>query len=255
MTMEIDAILFDFGGTLDFDGVDWFTRFYDYVLERADGQEINKVDFFAAIKQSAVEMNDMEDIMQLNVDQTVVRWMSHAHNIIKTDKAKGSEWQQTADLWDPLEIASGFMEDSHDVLKRNIAILEKLHGDYRLGCISNNWGNISGWCRQVNYDGYFEVMVDSALENSFKPDSVIFNAAIEKMDIDPAKTVYVGDRYDADVLGASGVGMIPLWLTGGTETIEDNIVHMDYGLRKAEYSVKPVKIRSLTDVLQISELF
>ncbi len=254
MTKEIDAILFDFGGTLDFDGVDWFTRFYDYVLDRADGRKIDKEFFFTSIKQSAVEMNDMDDIMQLNVDETVVRWMSHAHQIIKADKAKGDNWQQTADLWDPLDIAAEFMADSHDILKRNIETLEKLHGAYRLGCISNNWGNISGWCRQVNYDGFFEVMVDSALENSFKPDPVIFKAAIERMELDPAKTVYVGDRYDADVLGASGVGMIPLWLTGGTETIEDDVVYMDYGLRTSEYSVKPAKIRSLPDVLQISEL-
>ena len=255
MTLEIEAILFDFGGTLDYDGVDWFTRFYDFVLESAGDKEIAKERFFAAIKQSAVEMNDMDDIMQLNVDQTVVRWMTYAHEIIKNDKKSGSEWQQTAELWDPLDIASKFMEESHNILKRNIDTLEKLRGSYRLGCVSNNWGNIAGWCEQVNYDGFFEVMVDSALENSFKPDPVIFNAAINRMNLDPAKTVYVGDRYDADIIGSSGVGMIPLWLTGGTEKIEDNIVYMDHGLRQAEYSVKPVKIRSLTDVLQISELF
>ena len=255
MAKDIEAILFDFGGTLDFDGVDWFTRFYDYVLERANGTSVSKEKFFDAIKKSAVEMNDMEDIMTLNVDQTVVRWMTYAHEIIKNDTDSGSGWQETAELWDPLDVAAEFMDDSHQILKRNIEILEKLNGDFRLGCVSNNWGNIAGWCKQVSYDGFFEVMVDSALEKSFKPDPVIFNAAIDRMNLDPAKTVYVGDRYDADVIGSDGVGMTPLWLTGGTETIEDNVVYMDHGLRQSEYSVKPVKIRSLTDVLQISELF
>ncbi len=255
MRNKVEAVLFDFGGTLDFDGVDWFTRFYDYISGYAGDLVLDKPKFFGTMKRSAVEMTDMADIMSLNIDQTVVRWMENTHRIIMEDPSGDDGLIQIAELWDPYQVAADFMSDSHEYLKRNFDILSKLKQSYRLGCISNNWGNIEGWCKQVNYSDFFEVMIDSALEKSVKPDPVIFQAAIERMNLDPAKTVYVGDRYDADVLGASGVGMRPLWLTGGTEQIEADIVYMDYRLRQAEYTVKPAIIRSLTDVFQISELF
>lgn len=254
MSNQVEAILFDFGGTLDYDGIDWFTRFYEYVAGYAGGLEAEKLSFFLTMKQSAVEMTDMPDIMQLNIDQTVVRWMENTHRILLESSAEAESLVVWAEKWDPYQIASEFMADSHEYIKRNFDILAKLRDEYRLGCISNNWGNIEGWCQQVNYDGFFEVMIDSALENSVKPDPVIFQAAIERMGLDPSRTVYVGDRYDADVLGASGVGMIPLWLTGGKEVIESNIVYMDHGLRQSPYSVRPSMIRSLSDVFQISEL-
>ncbi|MBN2064746.1 MAG: HAD family hydrolase [Sedimentisphaerales bacterium] len=249
MAGKIDAVLFDFGGTLDFDGVDWFTRFYDYVVSHIGGNEPHKLNFFTAMKQAAMQMSDMNDIMSLNIDQTVIRWTETTHAIITAEKGHDSG------NWDPMLVAADFMSDSHKIIERNHGVLSELAREYRLGCISNNWGNIAGWCSQVNYDSFFEVMVDSARENSIKPDPAIFQVALQKMGLNPARTVYVGDRYDADVIGSSSVGMIPLWLTGGTETIENDIVYMDYGLRQWQYIVKPAKIRSLTDVLQISELF
>ena len=252
MTRQVEAILFDFGGTLDFDGVDWFTRYYDYVVE-VTGEHFDKPVFFGAMKDAAVSMNDMSDIMGLNMDQTVIRWMESTYSFLQDSSESGAK--DFAGLWQPLDIAEKFLTESHETLKRNYEILVKLQRNYRLGCISNNWGNVAGWCEQVNYDGFFEVMIDSAVEQSMKPEAKIFHAALTKMDIDPGKCVYVGDRYDADVLGASGVGMQPLWITGGTEVIEGNVVYMDHRLRQSEYSVQPVSVRSLTDVLQISELF
>lgn len=253
MTRKVEAILFDFGGTLDYDGIDWFTRFYDYVTEKTGGRHFDKPVFFGAMKDAAVSMNGMPDIMNLNMDQTVIRWMESTYSFLQCSREPVVN-DFTA-LWQPLEIAEMFLVHSHETLRRNYEILVKLQHYYRLGCISNNWGNVAGWCEQVNYDGFFEVMIDSAVEQSMKPDAKIFHAALTKMDIDPAKCVYVGDRYDADVLGSSGVGMRPLWITGGTEIIENNVVYMDHRLRQSEYSVQPVSVRSLTDVLQISELF
>ncbi len=46
-----------------------------------------------------------------------------------------------------------------------------------------------------------------------KPDPRVFHHACELVGTEPAATVYVGDEYDVDVLGAIGAGLRPVWLS------------------------------------------
>ena len=81
--------------------------------------------------------------------------------------------------------------------------------------MSNNWGNTAGWCEQYQFNDLFEVMVDSERVGAMKPDARIFQAALEPLRLPTAQCVYVGDRFDCDVLGAQGVGMKSVWITNG----------------------------------------
>ena len=45
-----------------------------------------------------------------------------------------------------------------------------------------------------------------------KPDPAIFLAGVAALQTDPATAVYVGDRWDIDVLGARGAGLPAVWL-------------------------------------------
>ena len=45
-----------------------------------------------------------------------------------------------------------------------------------------------------------------------KPDPRLFYAACEKLDVLPQESVYVGDIYGRDVLGAHRAGMTPVWI-------------------------------------------
>lgn len=45
-----------------------------------------------------------------------------------------------------------------------------------------------------------------------KPDPAIFHHACREMGTTPARCAMVGDRYDRDVAGALGVGMLGIWL-------------------------------------------
>ena len=49
-----------------------------------------------------------------------------------------------------------------------------------------------------------------------KPDSRIFHAAAESIDVACENIIYVGDRIDNDVEGASKVGMLPIMKTAYT---------------------------------------
>ena len=50
-------------------------------------------------------------------------------------------------------------------------------------------------------------IVDSTLAGVAKPDPAIFTPALDALNIDPAKVVYIGDTVHADVVGATNAGM------------------------------------------------
>jgi putative hydrolase of the HAD superfamily len=85
--------------------------------------------------------------------------------------------------------------------------------DYRCGVISN--GSITQQRRKLEQTGiatYFELVLVSEEIGSAKPASEIFLAACQRVPINPDRCVYVGDRFDHDVLASRAVGMQAYWI-------------------------------------------
>jgi len=78
---------------------------------------------------------------------------------------------------------------------------------YRLGIISNWSWNLRERVAQVGLDGYFELIWASAYAGCNKPHPDIFRQALARMDLLPARTLYVGDSYRHDVIGARNAGL------------------------------------------------
>jgi haloacid dehalogenase superfamily, subfamily IA, variant 1 with third motif having Dx(3-4)D or Dx(3-4)E len=51
-----------------------------------------------------------------------------------------------------------------------------------------------------------------------KPDARVFREACERLGSEPTGTAYIGDEWEADVLGARGAGLLPIWIQRGDET-------------------------------------
>ena len=54
---------------------------------------------------------------------------------------------------------------------------------------------------------YFEFALAAGEVNSWKPDEVIFQYALERAGTCPECTMYVGDNYYADIVGAQRAGL------------------------------------------------
>ena len=52
--LDIKAILFDFGGTLDNDGTDWFTRLHQAITQRSGHMDRQKFDRVAMTAANAI---------------------------------------------------------------------------------------------------------------------------------------------------------------------------------------------------------
>ena len=86
-------------------------------------------------------------------------------------------------------------------------VLQRLRRRYRLGVISNSDGQVSASFRQVGLEDCFDSFTDSALVGYEKPHPGIFQAALHSLAARPEESLYVGDIYSVDYLGALGAGM------------------------------------------------
>jgi HAD superfamily hydrolase (TIGR01509 family) len=82
-----------------------------------------------------------------------------------------------------------------------------LKQQYRLAVISNSDGGIQEALVSADIADCFECIIDSAHVGVEKPDPAIFRAGIDAMQVNPSDSIYIGDVYSIDVLGAHSVGM------------------------------------------------
>jgi HAD superfamily hydrolase (TIGR01509 family) len=79
----------------------------------------------------------------------------------------------------------------------------------KLGLVSNRDEELSGAATEMGIIKHFDFTLAAGQVGSWKPDPTIFQHALRLGgDVPPQETVYVGDNYYADVVGARGVGMV-----------------------------------------------
>jgi putative hydrolase of the HAD superfamily len=100
-------------------------------------------------------------------------------------------------------------EHTHEALARLRA------AGLRLGIVSNSDGRVDQALSAAGLREYFDVVIDSSVFGTEKPDPAIFRAALEALDVAPDEALYVGDLYDVDVVGARAAGMEAVLLTAG----------------------------------------
>jgi putative hydrolase of the HAD superfamily len=85
--------------------------------------------------------------------------------------------------------------------------LERLRQQYRLAVISNADGKIEAVLKRCGIADCFESITDSGIVGYEKPHPTIFDAALRAMKAPAAESLYVGDVYSVDYLGATRAGM------------------------------------------------
>lgn len=78
---------------------------------------------------------------------------------------------------------------------------------YRLGVISNADGTVEDLLEDAGLRPYLDVVVDSHRVGVEKPDPRIFSIALERMGADADESLYAGDLYAVDVVGAREAGL------------------------------------------------
>ncbi|MCW4049990.1 MAG: HAD family hydrolase [Candidatus Bathyarchaeota archaeon] len=116
---------------------------------------------------------------------------------VKTHAARA--WKAYLDEW---TVLTEFFPETQGVLAA-------LRGKYKLGVITNYMHGPT--CRDVfdklGYEDIFDSLIVSEEVGYRKPAKIIFEEALRDIDSKPETCVMVGDMYDADIVGANGIGM------------------------------------------------
>jgi putative hydrolase of the HAD superfamily len=193
----VRALLLDFGGTLDADGIAWKERFRRlFEEETAPADDFDRA-FYAA--DDALVGAIPRD---LSFDDTVGRLASGV--------AERLGRPAVAD-----RVASRFLASARSHLARSAGVLASLHGRYRLGIVSNFYGNLEAVCRETGLAAHLDAAIDSAVVKAEKPDRRIFEAALATLGVGPRKALFVGDSRPRDMEGARALGMRHVWMHTG----------------------------------------
>ena len=85
--------------------------------------------------------------------------------------------------------------------------LERIRQRYAIAVISNADGRIEAVLKRCGIADCFASITDSGLVGHEKPHPEIFDAALREMKAKPEESLYVGDVYSVDYVGASRFGM------------------------------------------------
>ncbi|HEX2697096.1 MAG TPA: HAD family hydrolase [Anaerolineales bacterium] len=152
---------------------------------------------------------DLDADLQKYREENKAFWVNYSRRQLA---ALGASSQQAEDL--ALQV-SDYMEQSYrpesvipeDVLR----VLPKLKGEgYKLGVISNRDKPYQQEIESLGIASYFVFSLAGGEVNAFKPDPQIFIHGCERAEVSPPETVYVGDNYFADVVGARRAGLQPV---------------------------------------------
>ncbi|OGR50744.1 MAG: hypothetical protein A3I11_03380 [Elusimicrobia bacterium RIFCSPLOWO2_02_FULL_39_32] len=216
LTNSFKAILFDFGGTLDSDGIAWKERFYP--IYRSCGLNLDFKEFekyFFSSDDALVE----QKLKNLSFSKTIYLQVSlvlknagllkknGSRQFIKSDKSHLNVQKFLAQ-----KISDIFIQDSLKIIKRNIKLLKKLKKHYKLGIVSNFYGNLPFICMDFGLSSYFDAIIDSEQVGFKKPDPRIFECALKKVRARAEQTLFVGDSVSRDMQGAKNIGMPHIWL-------------------------------------------
>jgi HAD superfamily hydrolase (TIGR01549 family) len=194
----VNAILLDYGGTLDGDAQHWFDHFVRLYAEA--GATIAYPDLKDAFYAADAALERRDDIERLGLER-----------MIRTHVGLQLRHLACADQSLANRLAHAFIADTRAAWDRNRPLLQRLSTRFRLGVVSNSYGNMPTLLDEAAL-APFEVVLDSSLVGIAKPDSALYALAASRLALPPPAILHVGDSWERDVVPAHRVGMRTAWL-------------------------------------------
>ena len=193
--MSLTHLFFDAGNTLVYVNL----GFVSEALAKR-GMSVSAELLWAAEPRARIKLDD-PGVVKSTTD--IGRWTMYFESILADVGADGlakdvlaemRAYHSKSNLWEvvPAEVRTA---------------LDALRGRFRMSVISNANGTVRDKLERVGLAGYFEAILDSHEEGVEKPDPAIFRRGMERTGATPEASLYVGDMYHIDVVGAREAGM------------------------------------------------
>ena len=227
---NIKGIIFDYGGTLDTNGVHWFHIFrkvYAVHLPQITEERLREAYVYGERYLATHRVIEPADDFLAMLRKKVAIQLS----------ALGIEDEELTK-----RIATACDDIVRTQMEATREVLDALAMRYPMVLVSNFYGNIQAVLASYGLDGYFKEIVESAVVGIRKPDPQIFALGVEALAMLPEEVVVVGDSYGKDMAPAHSIGCHTVWLKGQGWDATDE---------PADASCADVVIDELRQLLQI----
>jgi putative hydrolase of the HAD superfamily len=204
----VNAVLLDFGGTLDADGVHWSTQLaaaFDAsgvsversALDRAFVEVDDELERWPPIAGCSLEEHGVEQarrmLGRLGIDEGTAPAIGRAFAL-----RAGEQLRRSAELLSAARSSSNRSRDDRP----------------RFGVVSNFTTNLERILRDAGLDRLVDVVVCSEAVGLRKPDLAIFRLALDRLGARADEAAMIGDSLRADMAPARALGLMTIWLHG-----------------------------------------
>jgi FMN phosphatase YigB (HAD superfamily) len=212
---NISALLFDFGGTLD-GPAHWLDRFLG--AYRAAGVEIGRAELDPAFDHATrtgygatriITRFGLTDLVRFLVGhQLEYLRQSGAPKVramLEEGGAKGRHRLVET-------VTTSFVRETTAGLEHSRKVIAALKGRFRMGIVSNFYGNLDRILADARLNRFFDAVADSSRVGIFKPETGIFEVALKKMHCASESSAMIGDSLAKDCAPAKKLGLTTVWL-------------------------------------------
>ena len=214
--MAIKGIIFDYGGTLDTNGVHWFHIFrqaYAEFLPCVTEKQLRQAYVFAErylAKNRVIEPAD--DFLAMLCKKIAIQLKHLTESFgVDTDETLCAHLAERCDV------------HVRHIMEYTRGVLDVFVERFPMVLVSNFYGNIHSVLSSYGIDHYFRSVIESAVVGVRKPNPAIFALGVEALGLSPHEVLVVGDSYTKDIIPANTLGCHTAWLKGqGWENCEDS---------------------------------
>ena len=135
-------------------------------------------------------------------------------------------------------VTNSFVRETSIGLAHSREVVGQLRSRFKMGIVSNFYGNLDRILEEAKLDRYFAAVADSSRVGIFKPEPGIFETALKKIQCAPESAAMIGDSLAKDCAPARKLGMRTVWLRTAAQSGDDA-------------SAADITIRSIDEVAQI----
>ena len=203
---SIKGIIFDYGGSIDTDGIHWG----ELIGEEYDkagigiGRELYREAYVhgerSLAKSPIIEPTDTFHTLLKKKITLQFEYLLQQDSQLRLT-------QEQAD-----KIADACYARVNEALALTRGIVQKLAERYPMVLVTNFYGNMPVVLEEFGLTKYFNSIIESSVVGLRKPDPALFHLGVKALGVETDEIVVIGDSYRKDIYPSSTLGCRTVWL-------------------------------------------
>ena len=203
---SIKGIIFDYGGTIDTNGIHWGELIWEEYLNA--GIAIDKELYREAYVHGERSLAKTPIIEPTDTFLTLLKKKMSLHFAFLRERSNAGLFSMTKET----EVAERCYSRVISTLVTTRSIVAQLAKEFPMVLVTNFYGNMPVVLDEFNLDGYFKQIVESSVVGLRKPDPALFALGVEALGLEPEEIVVIGDSYRKDIYPSLSIGCSAVWL-------------------------------------------